>query len=205
VRAASNWESVQAGIATSSIELYRGEHYSITELQGLPKPVQAGGPPIMIGGSGKQLLSLAGRDADIVNLAVQIGVAPVPDHVRAYSPSRLEEKLCWIRDAAGSRFQKLELGIGLAVCSVSKNRRAAARLAADQLRHGVGLAGRSAYVADGLSERDILESPYCVVGTVKQIAADLEERRARFGINYFSVLPQHREVFAPVIEELTGR
>jgi hypothetical protein len=47
---------------------YTGEHYSIRELTGVPTPVQRPRPPIMIGGGGRKVLSVAARQADIVQL-----------------------------------------------------------------------------------------------------------------------------------------
>ena len=41
-----------------------GEHYRITGLEGMPKPVQRPHPPIVVGGGGKKVLSLAAREAD---------------------------------------------------------------------------------------------------------------------------------------------
>ena len=48
---------------------FAGEHYTITNHEGLPKPVQKPRPPLFIGGGGKRLLTLAGREADIVGVA----------------------------------------------------------------------------------------------------------------------------------------
>ena len=47
---------------------FEGEHYTVTSLQGRPVPVQQPRPPIMIGGGGKKVLSVAARQADIVQL-----------------------------------------------------------------------------------------------------------------------------------------
>ena len=48
---------------------YQGQHYTITGLDGLPKPLQKPRPPLIIGGGGKRVLSLAARRADIVGIA----------------------------------------------------------------------------------------------------------------------------------------
>ena len=40
-----------------------GEHYTVTEHEGLPKPVQKPHPPIFIGGGGRRVLTLAAREA----------------------------------------------------------------------------------------------------------------------------------------------
>ena len=45
-----------------------GEHYRITDYASCPKPVQQPGPPILIGGGGKRVLSIAAREADIVGI-----------------------------------------------------------------------------------------------------------------------------------------
>src|SRR5689334_10785446 len=45
---------------------FAGEHYTINEMRGTPTPVQRPRPPIMIGGGGRKLLSVAARQADIV-------------------------------------------------------------------------------------------------------------------------------------------
>ena len=47
---------------------FSGEHYTINSLQGRPTPFQRPRPPIMIGGGGKKVLSVAARHADIVQL-----------------------------------------------------------------------------------------------------------------------------------------
>jgi alkanesulfonate monooxygenase SsuD/methylene tetrahydromethanopterin reductase-like flavin-dependent oxidoreductase (luciferase family) len=48
---------------------FEGRYYRIKEARNLPPPVQAGGPPIMIGGSGpKRTLRAVARYADMANL-----------------------------------------------------------------------------------------------------------------------------------------
>ena len=57
---------------------FAGEHYTITDLDGRPKPVQRPHPPFLIGGGGRRTLALAGREADIVGLAPRILRASAP-------------------------------------------------------------------------------------------------------------------------------
>ena len=48
---------------------FEGRYYRIKEARNIPRPVQAGGPPIMIGGSGpKRTLKAVARYADICNV-----------------------------------------------------------------------------------------------------------------------------------------
>ena len=51
---------------------FSGKHYTITEYDAQPKPVQRPGPRLMIGGGGRRTLTLAAREADIVGLAPRI-------------------------------------------------------------------------------------------------------------------------------------
>ena len=41
---------------------FEGEHYTITDYAGQPKPAQPNGPPLLIGGGGKRMLRIAGRE-----------------------------------------------------------------------------------------------------------------------------------------------
>ncbi len=48
---------------------FHGDHYQLTDSPGLPKPVQASGPPVIIGGAGpKRTPALAARYADEFNV-----------------------------------------------------------------------------------------------------------------------------------------
>src|SRR4051812_35806180 len=47
---------------------FSGRHYTISGLDGVPKPLQRPHPRIFVGGGGKRLLSMAAREADIVGL-----------------------------------------------------------------------------------------------------------------------------------------
>jgi probable F420-dependent oxidoreductase len=51
---------------------FSGEHYTITDYDGQPKPVQQPHPPFFIGGGGRTTLELAAREAQIIGLAPRI-------------------------------------------------------------------------------------------------------------------------------------
>ena len=44
---------------------FHGKHFSVTDLEGAPKPLQRPRPPIMIVGGGPKLLAVVARQADI--------------------------------------------------------------------------------------------------------------------------------------------
>jgi probable F420-dependent oxidoreductase len=58
---------------------FAGEHYTITDYDGYPKPVQQPHPPLFIGGGGRSTLELAAREANIVGLAPRILSGQRPD------------------------------------------------------------------------------------------------------------------------------
>ena len=80
-----------------------GPHYAVASAAIGPRPVQRPRPPILVAGSGRRLLSLAAREADIVAL----GVPPTE------SEAGLAERIGWLREAAGPRFDQLELNLNL--------------------------------------------------------------------------------------------
>jgi len=79
-----------------------GEHYRIDGLAGLPRPVTPGGPPIVIGGGGPRVLRLAGREADVVGINVNLKAGVIDQ--RAFpdgTPEATDRKVGWVRAAAG--------------------------------------------------------------------------------------------------------
>ncbi|WP_407288956.1 hypothetical protein [Streptomyces sp. BP-8] len=56
----------------------------------------------------------------------------------------------------------------------------------------------------GPIEEQALDVPTLLIGTPRQMAEQLRERRERFGFSYITVLDPFLEAFAPVLEELAG-
>ncbi len=169
---------------------FSGAHYTITNLQGTPRSVQRPHPPILIGGGGKRLLSVAGRVADIISFIPRLGEAGLAD-IADTTEAALQEKLAWVREAAGERFPQLELNLQISVAAVTSDRISAAQAIAK---------------AQGIQVDPelILSTPYVLVGTVEQIIERLYTLRERYGINYFVVpLTQMDELF-PVVARLAG-
>src|SRR5207253_11378726 len=99
---------------------YAGEHYSTKARRGRPTPIQRPRPPIMIGGGAKKILSVAARHADIVQLMPSNRGGRTSLDPSQFSAPAIDEKIDWIRDAAGSRFDEIELSAQLLECAVTE-------------------------------------------------------------------------------------
>ena len=111
-----------------------------------------------------------------------------------------DEKVRWIREAAGERFAELELNTLIQHVRITDDRRQGAEEV---------LAGYASWPPDLLvnlprGTEELLEAPYCVIGTVAQIVEQLQERRERYGISYITVHGGYTQALAPVIERLAG-
>src|SRR5438128_1850347 len=90
---------------------FHGEHYRVTDLDGMPKPPQGADLPFLIGGGGKKILGLAAREAKIVgiNANLKSGEGETPETVQSLLPEATDQKLAWLRAAAGEGFDDLEI------------------------------------------------------------------------------------------------
>ena len=88
--------TVLKGLFADETLNYAGSHYRITELDGLPKPVQRPHPPFLIGGGGRRTLSLAGREAQIVGFAPRIHANGQGDPL-SFTLEATAEKVEWAR------------------------------------------------------------------------------------------------------------
>ena len=170
---------------------FEGRHFQITNLDGRPKPMQKPRPPILVGGGGKRVLSLAAQRADIVGLNVDLrrGVIDAGSGPNA-TEQATAEKLGWIRDAAGPRFESLELHVRVHLTVVTDDR--------DGMAATLG-------PAFGLSPDQALRSPHALAGSVEQIVDDLLERRERWGISYIGIGLDAMHALAPVVARMAGR
>jgi probable F420-dependent oxidoreductase len=169
---------------------FTGEHYTITGLEGLPKPHTPGGPPVIVGGGGKRVLSIAARHADIVGINPNLASGAIGAEVVADAMAeRVDEKVGWVRDAAGDRFDDLELNVLSFLSTVTDD--------------PAGLAGGVAEMF-GASAEEVLATPSVVVGTVAGICDTLIERRNRWGFSYYVFQADSAVTMAPVVAALAG-
>jgi probable F420-dependent oxidoreductase len=154
-----------------------GPSYAAADAAITPLPVQQPGPPILIAAGSRRLLALAGRKADIVAITMQ----PTAQE------TVVSEKVGWLREAAGDRFEQLELNVNLM---------AVGDQVPSQLRMRMGV------TAEDLSRMGAFPA---VVGTTDQMCETLLRWRESLGISYVMVGDELMEGLAPVVERLTGR
>ena len=167
---------------------FAGEHYRIAGLDGTPKPYRPGGPPIFVAGGGRRMLTFAAQHADIVGVNPSLPTSTVASAPDALA-ERIDEKLGWVREAAGARFDELEIHAWLRFAHVTEDARAAvAPLTA----------------TFGASADEVLASPVVLAGTVEEIAERLHERRERWGYSYYTVQQPAAREMAAVVARLAG-
>jgi probable F420-dependent oxidoreductase len=177
------------GLLAGERVTFAGRHYTITDLEGRPAPVQRPHPPLAIGGGGRRTLSLAAREASIVGLVLRARRDGGGLELADLSAAATREKLEWVRAGAGERFDSLELNALIQAVAVTDQRSAAVDQLASRFK----------------TSRDVvLETPYLLVGTVEEICETLRERRERYGISYLTVFERDMEAFAPVVARLAG-
>ncbi|MGI8683932.1 MAG: TIGR03621 family F420-dependent LLM class oxidoreductase [Acidimicrobiales bacterium] len=170
---------------------FEGAHYQLRQASNRPRPVQWPRPPIMIAGGGRRVLGVAAREADIVGFNMSLAAGWVgPEAARSAVAERFRERVVWVREAAGDRFDELELHCNTAFCMVGADRRATAEAMAPGF---------------GITPDEALEVPVALVGSVDEICASLERRREEFGFSYWGVPGDSIQAFAPVVARLAGQ
>jgi probable F420-dependent oxidoreductase len=164
-----------------------GQHYVIDGLTCYPPVVQRPHPPLLIGGGKPRVLRLAGREADIVSiLTTSVATGVVVDDPAERLPAAVAQKLAWVREGAGARYDSLELSLIPTVV-----------VTAD--RHGATERLRDERGWRGVTASDVLAMPSVFIGTPEEIAEDMLARRACYGISYYVVSDRYLAAFAPVV------
>ena len=144
------------------------------------------------------MLEFAGREADIVGLAPRVITAA--DGSLAAEPASITiagaaEKIAWVREAAGERFDSIEFNAypSGGPVEITPNARAIARDRADSVRKRTGVE---------MTTDELLESPHVYIGTVDALVEKILMLRERLGITSFML--GDVETALPIVERLAG-
>ncbi|MEI7858443.1 MAG: TIGR03621 family F420-dependent LLM class oxidoreductase [Acidimicrobiales bacterium] len=182
--------SIMKSLWSTGAADFEGEHYTITGAIGAPRPHRRPHPPIIIGGGGKRVLGIAAREADIIGVNPSLAAGYVgPEVLETTTAEYYDQRIGWIREAAGDRFDSLELQVLTFLVQIVPDRQ-------DAMERLGQMMGVSAEQVDG--------SPIALIGTIEQIIERLVERRERFGFSYVIVHEAEMEAFAPVVAALAG-
>jgi len=192
--------SVRVARLAESLEIMRamwrgsatfgGEHYQVTEAVGTPAPVTPGGPPLVIGGGSKRILTLAGQYADTVSIVPNLAAGHIGLEVAAESVvEKYTDRVRWAKDAAGERAGDLEFQCWTATVQVVPN---AAEVA------------ESMAPLFNLTPEQLRAAPVALIGTAEEIAESLHERREELGFSNIVVHEPEMDALAPVIAQLAG-
>ena len=170
---------------------FEGMHYRISNYDGLPKPVQKPAPPILIGGGGKRVLTLAAREADIIGINGTMTAGVVgPDAIATMTAAAVDDKVEIVRQAAGGRLNDIEMNIRAFFVKIT-----------DDTEGTVDGVARMI----GVDPRMVTETPFALIGSPAKVVEDLLERRERWGFSYIIVGAEDVDTFAPVVAALNGK
>ena len=159
------------------------EHCSLTDYRNVP-PVTVP-PPLLVGGGGRRVLTVAGRYADIVSVNFDLREGRAGARAaRSAAVAATEEKLTWVRQAAGGRRPVLHLIAYWAEVTGRPLEAAARRIAA------LGL---------DIAPEEMLASPHCLIGPPGAITDRLAELEERWGFGYITLYEADLPSFAPLI------
>ncbi|MHB1986706.1 MAG: TIGR03621 family F420-dependent LLM class oxidoreductase [Acidimicrobiales bacterium] len=169
---------------------FDGEHYQLKQAQGLPRPHTPGGPPILIGGGSRRVLGVAVEYAQIVGINPSLRSGNVgPETIAGTSAQHYAERVGWVRELAGDRFDQLELQSLVFMAQIGRPQSAVA----EELSKLVGF-----------PPEDVAASPLTLFGTEDEIVETLQRRREESGFSYWVLHEAELDSFAPVVARLAG-
>jgi probable F420-dependent oxidoreductase len=177
---------------------FAGHHYRVEGLESYPRSLQRPHPPFFVGGGGKRMLMLAAREAQIVGISLRANVDGTMDLTNA-TASATEEKMDWIRTAAGERLPELDIHTHALYhgALITDDARGELRRLAEWQRETLGHTP---------GEEELAASPHVFIGSVDHIVEKLLEIRQRWGINCITLDEVEGygrpEAFEPVMARL---
>ena len=154
---------------------FSGKYYTITELKGNIRPVQQPHLPLLVAGAGERMLKLAAREANIIAIGSKItaqGADP--------TDATMEQKIAWIKEAAGERFADLELS---------------------QTIYDMMITDSGTDLSTQAGGPPIPKRPM----STEQAIEHLLEQRERYGFSYLQVYEGQMENAAPIVARLAGK
>ncbi len=210
------WQPAAARAARLADTITELQRYFSSEFERLragrssPKPVQRSGfggfgPPLLVGGTGDGVLRIAAQHAQIVGVTgtYQVKGQP-PGTLRLASVDEVDERVAFARSCAGGRADEIEWHLLVQAVVITDDRRGAAQERVAEWHR----ASEAALATDPRAVPtvdDLLDTPYMLIGTPDEIAAQLRRSRERWGFSYVTVHEPYMRDLVPVMERLLGQ
>jgi probable F420-dependent oxidoreductase len=170
---------------------FHGRHFYIDKAYNFPKPVQKPHPKILIGGSGKKILEVIARHADIINIAPAVTKGRIdPEKWARFSKDSVKAKVQTLRQltvAAGRPADAIEIGASSSIFISGKP--GEAETAALRAAKAMGIPTKEA----------ARNAPGVMWGTPIEIRQEIRSRIDDVGITHFPLYfgsPGGLELFA---------
>ncbi len=175
---------------------FSGKHYQVKDA---PLKIELPGgvrPPILIGGGGEKLLSVAGRHADIVGINPKISEGRITARTALdITPESVRQKIRWVRaaaESAGRNPNAIELNALVFVAAITDDPKPMREMVAANT---------------GMSVEQVASCPLFLIGTAAELRDTLQQRRENTGVSYVVIQGQdaaQMEQFARAIVEPLG-
>jgi probable F420-dependent oxidoreductase len=166
---------------------FKGRHYQVQDLDAVPKTVQKPKPPILLGAAGRRMLTLAAREADILNFpdrpSVGVSTAGNPGLGLTFA-----EQMAIVRAAAGPRYDQLELS-SLVIPRITDRIGDTIDALAEQMQ---------------TTPQIVADMPGALVGSIDAIVDKLLSTREQFDISYAVIPGAAMAECAPIVARLAG-
>lgn len=175
---------------------FQGKYYQVKVSIINTVSVQKPNPPILMGGGGKRMLSLAAREADIVSLNVLTTREGWFDFT-SISPEATEQKLKWVHETAGERDTRIELSILVPILKVTEQE--------SEILEAVKEFRQIFNVSDEqVPFNRLIESPHVLLGSLSAIEEKIQANREKYGISHY-VFFEPLEKSTQIVKRLAGQ
>jgi len=175
---------------TAETPTYHGPFFKIEKAFNYPRPLQKPHPPIMIGGSGRKLLEISAREADIANFVAPLtrGRIEIPAMVK-FDKARLKDKIALLRELAR--------GAGRSPDAIEISSFVSLTLSRSKSEVDAAVAG-TASAMGFTDEAAVRGSPSMLFGTPDELKREIRARIEEFGMTYYILAgaPETFELFA---------
>jgi probable F420-dependent oxidoreductase len=169
---------------------YEGKYYATRETVNYPRPVTSPHPRIMVAGAGPRILKLAGRQADIINIAPRPPVKGMSARGTVGFGLDITGSRNIIKEAAGARYDDIELCVFADRAVITKDPGPAREKLASDL---------------GITEQQMDEMPHTLIGEPDAICEAILKFRDSHDVSYRIVQGAHMDDFAPVVAKVGGK